>query len=84
MCKALDIKYRDLMCDMPIRWNSTDKMLSTGLHLKKALDAVLLAQEWDNSVKEYLILIVQDWATLKEMAKFFDLFRQPTVKLQAD
>ena len=84
MCNTPEIKYRDLMCDMPVRWNSTDKMLSIGLHLKKAISAVLVTQEWDKSVRANLTLTNADWATLKEMAKFFDLFRKPTIQSQAE
>jgi hypothetical protein len=45
MCKTLDIKYLDLMCDMPVRWNSTDKMIKAALRIEKAIRAVLLNQE---------------------------------------
>jgi hypothetical protein len=69
---------------MPIRWNSTDKLLQTGLHLERALRAVLLNQTWDESVREKLSLDNKDWATLREIALFFDLFRKPTVQAQAD
>jgi hypothetical protein len=41
MCATLGIKYRDLMYDMPIQWNSTDKMLTIGLYMEKAIKAVL-------------------------------------------
>jgi hypothetical protein len=44
MCATLGIKYIDLMCDMLIQWNSTDKMLNAGLKMEKAIKAVLTAQ----------------------------------------
>jgi hypothetical protein len=34
MCKLYDIKYVNLMCDMPIRWNSTDKMIKAMLRME--------------------------------------------------
>ena len=79
MCKTLDIKYLDLMCDMPIRWNSTDKMLQAALRMEKPIRAVLMNQEWDTSVREKLTPTETDWALLKEMAVFFDIFRRPIV-----
>jgi hypothetical protein len=59
-------------------------MLSAGLHIKKAIKAVLTAQTWDKSVKENLTPTEEDWNTLKEMAVFFNIFRRPTVQSQAD
>jgi hypothetical protein len=44
MCEVFGIKYIDLMCDMPIRWNSTDKMIKAMLRMEKAIRAVLTAQ----------------------------------------
>jgi len=84
MSATLNVKYRDLTCDMPVRWNSTHKLLQTGLHLEKPLRAVLLNQTWDDSVREKLSLDDEDWTTLKEMALFFQLFEKPTVQSQAD
>jgi len=37
----LSIKYKDLICNMLIQWNSTDKMLIARLYIKKAIKAVL-------------------------------------------
>jgi hypothetical protein len=51
MCNTLGIKYKELVCDMPIRWNSTDKMLRMGLEMEKAICTVLGIQDWDKSVK---------------------------------
>ena len=45
MCNLLGIVYIDLMCDMPIRWNSTDKMLKATIRIEPAIRAVLVAQE---------------------------------------
>jgi hypothetical protein len=80
MCKALKIPYRDLVCDMLIRWNSTDKILAIGLDLEKAIRAVLQYQEWDASVRAKLTPTDEDWDILKEMREFFDIFRKPTIK----
>ena len=84
MCKVLGISYIDLMCDMPVRWNSTDRMLGAALRMEKAIRAVLYNQEWDSSVRSKLTPTDDDWATLKEMSVFFDIFRKPTIKSQAD
>jgi hypothetical protein len=83
-CLHLNIKWRELVCDMPVRWNSTDKMLMAALHLEKAIRNVLQAQEWDVSVRTNLTPTDTDWACLKEMAIFFNIFRKPTVELQAE
>jgi hypothetical protein len=48
------------MCDMPIRWNSTDKILAAGLYIEKAIRAVLTTQTWDKSVKENLTPTEED------------------------
>lgn len=31
MCVAMKINYLDLVCDMPVQWNSTDKMVKAVL-----------------------------------------------------
>lgn len=84
MCKVYNIKYIDLMCDMPIRWNSTDKMIKAMLRMERAIRTVLREQQWDESVRENLTLTDADWECLKEMAVFFDIFRRPTVQSQAE
>ncbi len=48
------------MCDMPVRWNSTDKMLIAGLYIEKAIKVVLTTQTWDKLVKENLTLTEED------------------------
>lgn len=80
----MGVKYLELACDMPVRWNSTDKMLTTALKMEKPIRAVLLNQEWDPSVRANLTPTDEDWALLKEMSVFFDIFRRPTVQSQAD
>jgi hypothetical protein len=72
------------MCDMPIRWNSTDKMIKAMLRMEKAIRAVLTAQHWDESVRDNLTPTDEDWECLKEMAVFFDIFRRPTIQSQAE
>ena len=54
-------------------------MLQAALRMEKPIRAVLMNQEWDTSVREKLTPIETDWALLKEMAVFFDIFRRPTV-----
>jgi hAT family C-terminal dimerisation region len=69
---------------MPVRWNSTDKFLKAILHLEGAIRRVLRDQKWDDSVRENLTPTEEDWAQLKEMERFFNLFRKPTIASQAD
>ena len=80
----IGIKYIELMCDMPVRWNSTDKKLTAALKMEKAIRAILMQQEWDLSVRLHLTPTEKDWALLKEMQIFFDLFRKPAVQSQAE
>jgi len=49
--------------------------------MEKAIRAVLLNQEWDQSVRNKLTPIEEDW---KEIAIFFDIFRRPTIQAQAE
>jgi hypothetical protein len=81
---VLGISYIDLMCDMPVRWNSTDRMLGAALRMEKAIRVVLYNQEWDSSVRSKLTPTDDDWAILKEMSVFFNIFRKPIIKSQAD
>jgi hypothetical protein len=48
------------MCDIPVRWNSTDKMLKAVLHLEKLIQCVLLNQNWDELVHTNLTLTDTD------------------------
>jgi hypothetical protein len=45
MCKTLNILYLELVCDMLVRWNSTNKMLTAFLKMEKAIRAVLSVQD---------------------------------------
>lgn len=69
---------------MPVRWNSTDSLLQSALHMEDAIRAVLSTQKWDKSVRDHLTPSPDDWKLLKEMAIFFNLFRRPTVESQAE
>lgn len=84
MCNTLRIPFLELVCDMPVRWNSTDKMLGAFLKMEKAIRAVLSVQEWDDSVRIYMTPSEEDWKLLKELAVFFQLFSRPTVQSQAE
>ena len=79
MYKTLGIKYLELVCDMPVRWNSTDKMLNAFLKIEKAIRAVLAVQDWDKSVHAKMTPTEDDWSCLKELAIFFQLFSRPIV-----
>jgi hypothetical protein len=83
-CKDLGITWRELPLDMPVRWNSTDKFLKAMLYLEGAIRLVLRNQQWDKSVRDNLTLTDNDWEQLKEMERFFDLFRKPTIASQAE
>lgn len=84
MCKTLGVDYCELVCDMPVRWNSSDTMVSAGLQMELPLDHVLRGQKWDQSVRDNLTLDRDDWNTLRQMAIFFNIFTQPTIASQAD
>ena len=84
MCALLKILYIDMMCDMPVRWNSSDKMVKAALRIEMAIRAVLSSQKWDESVRKNLTPTDEDWSTLKEMSVFFKVFSKPTVQSQAE
>jgi hypothetical protein len=44
-CIHLGIPWRELTMDMPVRWNSTDRMNKAMLHLERPIRAVLLRQD---------------------------------------
>ena len=48
------------MYDMPVRWNSTDKIIKAALRIEKAIRAVLLNQESDQLVRTKLTPIEDD------------------------
>jgi len=73
-----------MMCDMPVRWNSSDKMVKAALRMEMAIRAVLSSQKWDDSVRKNLTPTDEDWNTLKEMTIFFKVFSKPTVQSQAE
>jgi hypothetical protein len=79
MCKTSGIDYIDLVCDMPIQWNSTDKLLKAIIRMEKFLHSVLMNQDWNSLVRRNLTSSEKDWALLKEIAVFFDVFRRPTI-----
>jgi hypothetical protein len=39
---------------MPIRWNSTDKIIKAILQMEKVIRAVLTVQHWDESIRDNL------------------------------
>ncbi len=83
-CKYLEILFIELVNDMPVRWGSTDKMLKALIRMEQPIRMVLRQQTWDPSVREHLYLCDDDWAMLKEVAVFFEVFSRPTVQSQAD
>jgi hypothetical protein len=83
-CKILGIDWRELLCDMPVRWNSTAKLLKAALQLEGAIRRVLKDQQWDKSVRENLTPTDDDWEQLREMERFFNLFYKPTIASQAE
>jgi hypothetical protein len=59
-------------------------MIKAMLRIEKAIRVVLIAQYWDESVRDNLTPTDEDWECLKEMAVFFDIFRRPTIQSQAE
>ena len=51
MCQTFNIPYLELVCDMPVGWNSSDMMPCAFLKMEKAIRAVLAHQDWDASVR---------------------------------
>jgi hypothetical protein len=64
---------------MPVRWNSTAKLLKAALQLEGAIRRVLKDQQRDKSVRENLTPTDDDWEQLREMERFFNLFYKPTI-----
>ncbi|KAG4427139.1 hypothetical protein IFR05_017378, partial [Cadophora sp. M221] len=84
MCNTLKIPFLELVCDIPVRWNSTNNMLTAFLKMEKAIRAVLSVQEWDEFVRQYMTPTEDDWKLLKELAIFFQLFLRSTVQSQVE
>jgi len=51
----MDLPLRWLILDMPIRWNSTYKIISLACQQEKAITAVCVTQEIDISVRELML-----------------------------
>ncbi|TEY36874.1 hypothetical protein BOTCAL_0540g00020 [Botryotinia calthae] len=83
-CIIYRINYRRLLIDVPVRWNSTNDLVSEALRQQAPITAVLATQSWDKSIKENLFLTDNDWSVLIELKKFFACFQLPTTKAQAD
>ncbi|CAG7714118.1 unnamed protein product, partial [Allacma fusca] len=71
---ANQIPKLKVLTDMPIRWNSTLKMLQRCLHLRKALDATMKSDDYLAG----LTLSESEWSLVAEMVKFLEPFGEMT------
>lgn len=76
------LKVQQLSLDMPVRWNSTHKMLESAIKLQVPITAICASQQWDISMRD-IALNANDWSTIKELELFFVIFLRPSQKLQA-
>jgi hypothetical protein len=77
---AAAIKPKALVLDMPVRWNSTYKMLEAALALQTPIIAVCATQTLDISMPD-VCLTGPDWLQLAELQEFLIFFR-PSEKMQ--
>ena len=76
-CESYQVDYVELNLDMPVRWNSTFKMIQVALRLKKPLDALMR-----NSLKlSNFILEDAEWKLVEDMAKYLRPFSKMTDKI---
>jgi hypothetical protein len=80
--KAMGLKQRLLVLDMPVRWNSTSNMISIASSQESPITAVCASQTIDLSVRD-IMLNQSDWVILHKLHEFFQIFVHPTKKLQA-
>jgi hypothetical protein len=59
-------------------------MLKIFLSIKPAIQAVMVTQQWDMSVKQHLTLTNKDWEILEQLNTFFKIFVLPTTRSQAN
>ena len=78
--KAADQKPRQLLLDMPIRWNSTYYMLETAIKLRIPITAVCSTQKLDISMKD-IILTSNDWTIIEALERLFLVFLKPSRRL---
>lgn len=83
-CIVYKINYRRLLIDVPVRWNSTNDMVSEALRQQLPITAVLATQSWDKSIKKNLFLNDNEWEVLIELKEFFACFQLPNIKAQVD
>jgi hypothetical protein len=46
------LKVQQLSLDMPVRWNSTYKMLEIATKLRVPITAICASQQWDISMRD--------------------------------
>jgi hypothetical protein len=83
-CKAGGTKYDSAQLDMPVRWNSTHKMMESFLKLQAPITAFLNIAAPTDPVKAKLALSPGEWSAIHEIKTFFLIFVQPSVRAQAD
>src|SRR4051794_13783456 len=66
-----------LSTDVPHRWNSTYKMISAALRMRRALDMLTAASDFGSVLKENA-LTDQDWEDVSNECKDLELFELTT------
>jgi hypothetical protein len=72
LCLFYIFKFTDFL--------KTDNMLDDFLHLKKSIEIIL----YSTPKLRYLELFENEWLLLERYHKLFNIFRKPTIKLQAE
>ena len=82
-CELHLITYRRLKIDMPVRWNSTAAMLSSFLHLRVPIIAVLATQTLDRSLRNFM-LDDNEWEIIKNLLSCFNIFVKISTHMQSE
>jgi hypothetical protein len=78
---AASIKPKALSLDMPVRWNSTYRMVDSALELQIPITAHCASQTLDMSMRD-IQLTSPDWLQLAELRELFLIFVRPSTKMQ--
>ncbi|CAG7824481.1 unnamed protein product, partial [Allacma fusca] len=76
-CESMNIPNKSLLVDMPVRWNSTYKMLKRCLLLREALDATMRSDK----LLTPFVLSDSEWKVVAEIVKFLEPFNRLTEKM---
>jgi len=69
ICDGLNIKYRNPVIDMPIRWNSTLAMLNRALQLRRGINALCT----DKEILKKFALTKAEWSLIEKMVEFLNV-----------